>query len=342
MLLSTWLIGALYASIILPHTGTRAFTIENSNVTYYECSYDNGISPTQRRLFMTTNLLLTFLLPLLVLITAYTAIMRKLIAEQSPAKADTTTTTNNTSSSLHRPQTYHFTNNSNGTTTTAAATTAAAASLSINPTNGITKTLVVVSRREEKAAQRKKRKKKRKSELPTEVGNGQMMKGDGAALVVAEQSVTGTKMKNGSGGEGSSPPPDAALNLFSNGSSRHLRLVYQAGGRKKSATALQLNSAVSLRKSANTNRSKVIKSVRIFKWKVRACLGHSPNVFIHSLQTIKMLFVVMALYGICWAPIKLYQFLIDYGVLSYCSEFSMQALVVAYFACHWLAMANSK
>lgn len=54
-----------------------------------------------------------------------------------------------------------------------------------------------------------------------------------------------------------------------------------------------------------------------------------------------MLFMVVALYGTCWAPIKLYQFLLDYGVLSYCSQFSLQALVVAYFSCHWLAMFNS-
>ncbi len=51
--------------------------------------------------------------------------------------------------------------------------------------------------------------------------------------------------------------------------------------------------------------------------------------------------MVMALYGICWAPIKLYQFLLDYGVLSYCSQFSLQAIVATYFSCHWLAMANS-
>lgn len=54
-----------------------------ANVTYYECSYDIGVSVTQRRFFMTTNLILTFLLPLVVLVTAYTAIMRKLLADQS-------------------------------------------------------------------------------------------------------------------------------------------------------------------------------------------------------------------------------------------------------------------
>lgn len=39
---------------------------------------------------MTTNLLLTFLLPLVVLITCYTTIMRKLMADQSPAKSSGT------------------------------------------------------------------------------------------------------------------------------------------------------------------------------------------------------------------------------------------------------------
>lgn len=82
LLALTWVCGSLYAYIPFETTGTRAFTLAND--TYYECSYDIGVSVTQRRFFMTTNLILTFLLPLAVLVTAYTAIMRKLLADQSP------------------------------------------------------------------------------------------------------------------------------------------------------------------------------------------------------------------------------------------------------------------
>ncbi len=108
LLTLTWIGGSLYAYIPFENTGTRAFTLGNE--TYCECSYDIGVSVTQRRIFMATNLLLTFLLPLLVLVTAYTAIMRKLLADQSPSKGvasggtvlqvkafQTTTTTKNSS-----------------------------------------------------------------------------------------------------------------------------------------------------------------------------------------------------------------------------------------------------
>lgn len=76
LLLSTWLIGALYASTILPHTKTVPFKFDNT--TYYECSYNVDFGGTKRRLFMAANFLLTFLVPMLVLLFSYSAIMRKL------------------------------------------------------------------------------------------------------------------------------------------------------------------------------------------------------------------------------------------------------------------------
>jgi hypothetical protein len=54
-----------------------------------------------------------------------------------------------------------------------------------------------------------------------------------------------------------------------------------------------------------------------------------------------MLFVVILLYGVCWAPIKLYQCLLDYGLISFCTSGQLYALVCTYFACHWIAMSNS-
>lgn len=84
ILLMTWVFGSLYAYIPFENTATRSFQL--NNVTYYECSYDNDVSKLKRRLFMTSNLVLTFLLPLLVLIFSYSSIMRKLLAEQKRDK----------------------------------------------------------------------------------------------------------------------------------------------------------------------------------------------------------------------------------------------------------------
>ena len=53
------------------------------------------------------------------------------------------------------------------------------------------------------------------------------------------------------------------------------------------------------------------------------------------------MFTVILLYGICWMPIKLYQFLNDYGLIAYCTERELYAMVCLYFICHWMAMANS-
>ncbi len=54
-----------------------------------------------------------------------------------------------------------------------------------------------------------------------------------------------------------------------------------------------------------------------------------------------MLFTVILLYGVCWAPIKIYQFLLDHSWIGYCSELSLRLLTYSYFACHWVAMASS-
>ncbi len=54
-----------------------------------------------------------------------------------------------------------------------------------------------------------------------------------------------------------------------------------------------------------------------------------------------MLFTVILLYGVCWAPIKIYQFLLDHGWMGFCSELSLILLTHSYFACHWIAMASS-
>ena len=53
------------------------------------------------------------------------------------------------------------------------------------------------------------------------------------------------------------------------------------------------------------------------------------------------MFTIIILFDICWFPIKLYQFLIDYDLITFCSEMQFNALIYTYITFHWLAMANS-
>src|SRR6218665_889546 len=54
-----------------------------------------------------------------------------------------------------------------------------------------------------------------------------------------------------------------------------------------------------------------------------------------------MMFTVILLYGFCWFPIKVFQVLLDFNLISYCSRTQLHTLVTIYFVCHWTAMANS-
>ena len=58
-------------------------------------------------------------------------------------------------------------------------------------------------------------------------------------------------------------------------------------------------------------------------------------------QIIKMMLMVLVLYCVCWLPIKLYQFLLNYAFISHCSETQFKLMIYSYIGCHWLAMANS-
>lgn len=60
-----------------------------------------------------------------------------------------------------------------------------------------------------------------------------------------------------------------------------------------------------------------------------------------DLQTIKMILAVIVLYCLCWFPLKVLQFLLNFGILSYCTETEFYLMLYGYIACHWFAMANS-
>ncbi|KAH9396858.1 hypothetical protein TYRP_003157 [Tyrophagus putrescentiae] len=61
----------------------------------------------------------------------------------------------------------------------------------------------------------------------------------------------------------------------------------------------------------------------------------------NRLKSIKILLLVLVLFCLCWAPIKVYQLLHEYDLIRYCSERQFLAVIYIYIGAHWLAMANS-
>lgn len=87
-LVVVWLLGVAYASPLLAHTGVVQF--EMHQTLYYECKFDIGLSDSKRHIFIVANLCLTFILPLLLMIATYSAIMMKVYHRNSiPLKIQT-------------------------------------------------------------------------------------------------------------------------------------------------------------------------------------------------------------------------------------------------------------
>ena len=129
----TWTLGALYALGQCANTYTRPFTLNDE--VYYECSYDNNVTHSRRVMYMTANFILTFILPLFVMVFSYSAIMRKLIKDQNQPKSiystrssgangnrsprklllrnDRNSNDSNSANSVDHTQTYRFEDNSN-------------------------------------------------------------------------------------------------------------------------------------------------------------------------------------------------------------------------------------
>lgn len=61
----------------------------------------------------------------------------------------------------------------------------------------------------------------------------------------------------------------------------------------------------------------------------------------NRLKSIKILLLILVLFCLCWAPIKVYQLLHEYDLIRYCSERQFLAVIYIYIGAHWLAMANS-
>ena len=61
------------------------------------------------------------------------------------------------------------------------------------------------------------------------------------------------------------------------------------------------------------------------------------------LQIIKMLVTIVVLFALCWLPLQTFLLLYYFvpGFDSYRTDEERQVYALSYFACHWLASANS-
>jgi hypothetical protein len=61
------------------------------------------------------------------------------------------------------------------------------------------------------------------------------------------------------------------------------------------------------------------------------------------LQIIKMLVIIVVLFALCWLPLQTFLLLYYFvpGFDSYRTDEERKVYALSYFACHWLASANS-
>lgn len=57
----------------------------------------------------------------------------------------------------------------------------------------------------------------------------------------------------------------------------------------------------------------------------------------------KMLVIVVAVFGLCWLPIHAFNLVLDYypEVINYETEHDARVMLAIFLSVHWLAMSNS-
>nr|XP_027203178.1 RGS domain-containing serine/threonine-protein kinase A-like [Dermatophagoides pteronyssinus] len=439
MLALTWVFGSAYAYIPFENTATRPFMLPSDNqTTYYECTYDNGVSVLKLRLFMTSNIVLTFILPLTVLIFSYSAIMRKLIADEkrfrkssnhaygvkfksticksinnnpsnnpkrkslsdnnSPSISNNNNSDQQQQSSLSLTPTkpcHHLANNHHhhhnsvlneqnnckcrcccsccskqklsktlsspiSTSTTSTTTTTTAMNIATTTTIINSSEMDII----------------RPSSILSDINDDD---GDGDVGVNSltsscdscnhhqhhhhgnhhQQQQKKKRQTIKSGPCCLSTKTFQKSKTINNKQNNNNNIVGYPNGRLRlSAEELSIkritNSSVqqSIATTTTTIPTPTTTTTTITPTTTTATLNQlststsqidlrKSTPFNYRSKTIKMMFTVILLYGICWMPIKLYQFLNDYGLIAYCTERELYAMICLYFICHWMAMANS-
>lgn len=67
------------------------------------------------------------------------------------------------------------------------------------------------------------------------------------------------------------------------------------------------------------------------------------GILLFYLQIVKMLVIVVAVFGLCWLPIHVFTLILDFKpeILHYETMDDAMALMTFYLSVHWLAMSNS-
>ena len=53
------------------------------------------------------------------------------------------------------------------------------------------------------------------------------------------------------------------------------------------------------------------------------------------------MFIVILFFTGCWLPIKMYQLLLEFDILEFCTKSEYDGLIYLYIGCYWLATVNS-
>ena len=64
------------------------------------------------------------------------------------------------------------------------------------------------------------------------------------------------------------------------------------------------------------------------------------NIYLY-VQSIHMMMLTILMFIICWMPVKIFQLMLEFSLISNCNQNQFYTMVYIYIVCHWLAMANS-
>lgn len=80
-------------------------------------------------------------------------------------------------------------------------------------------------------------------------------------------------------------------------------------------------------------------------WKKKIKITYDVNnyLFFFFFQIVKMLVIVVAVFGVCWLPLHVFAMLVDFyeGFLQFENEQEHLRVLIMFLCVHWLAMSNS-
>lgn len=79
------------------------------------------------------------------------------------------------------------------------------------------------------------------------------------------------------------------------------------------------------------------------KKKIKITYDVNNYLFFFFFQIVKMLVIVVAVFGVCWLPLHVFAMLVDFyeGFLQFENEQEHLRVLIMFLCVHWLAMSNS-